>query len=723
LWLVDINEESVEIAKLSLWLRTAQKGRKLSNLNNNIKCGNSLIDDPKIAGDKAFKWQTEFPQVFKEKDKRLYHITTAIHDSRTSARMEKYKVREKRDMGTNQYPNIIYFTKENDLLITQIIAKIVKDDKLNLLAYNICADHIHLLLACNIDEVPKIMQTIKGKTSFIYKGSYKGFKPLANREKNKPLWQQKYSAPKEITTEEQLQNTLRYIQKNRSKHELPEHSDEIKQIIDTMCVDFETAMKPEYTGGFDCVIGNPPYIPTEYIKEKDKMYLEKTYQSAFGRINLYPIFYEKGIKLLSKNGMLGFITPYTILKNKYYKESRKFILENTSIKELIDFKGITVFEDAAVDSIIFILRNIKNASNTYRQISNIQNFQSGKFKSFEISQSEIQKNEDLSLYISPNEKLINKITKNTIELKKIIDFNQGVITGENKKYLTYSQNEFTKKVITGRDFNRYSLKESNQYLIYDTSKLHRPRKTKIFEVDEKIVLRQTGAYPICFIDTKQHYTLDTVHNGLILNDNYNSKFLLSLLNSKLLRFFYENQINESGKVFAQVKIIYIDPLPIKEIGAKAQQPFIEKADKMLALNQQLQEKSNKFLSRVEGNFTRGLNPLHKKENMPFEGNFTRDLPLHKKENTALQNNTIKTTKKLKAFYNFDFKTFVTELKKQKVTISLKQQDEWQDYFDSYKTEINQLQNEIQQTDNEIDQMVYKLYGLSSEEIGIIENSN
>ncbi|MBN2890881.1 MAG: Eco57I restriction-modification methylase domain-containing protein, partial [Bacteroidales bacterium] len=61
---VDINEESVEIAKLSLWLRTAQKGRKLTTLNNNIKCGNSLIDDPEFAGEKAFNWQTEFPEIF-----------------------------------------------------------------------------------------------------------------------------------------------------------------------------------------------------------------------------------------------------------------------------------------------------------------------------------------------------------------------------------------------------------------------------------------------------------------------------------------------------------------------------------------------------------------------------------------------------------------------------------------------------------------------------------
>jgi hypothetical protein len=63
---VDINEESVDIAKLSLWLRTAQRGRKLTSLNNNIKCGNSLIDDPEVAGEKAFNWEDEFPQVFEK---------------------------------------------------------------------------------------------------------------------------------------------------------------------------------------------------------------------------------------------------------------------------------------------------------------------------------------------------------------------------------------------------------------------------------------------------------------------------------------------------------------------------------------------------------------------------------------------------------------------------------------------------------------------------------
>ncbi|MDP3313715.1 MAG: transposase [Lutibacter sp.] len=79
--------------------------------------------------------------------------------------MIDYKVREKRDLGTNPYPNISYFTDEDELVITQTIANIVKDDNLNVLAYNICADHIHLLLVCEEEKITKIVQKIKSITS------------------------------------------------------------------------------------------------------------------------------------------------------------------------------------------------------------------------------------------------------------------------------------------------------------------------------------------------------------------------------------------------------------------------------------------------------------------------------------------------------------------------------------------------------------------------------
>ena len=171
-------------------------------------------------------------------NKKPYHITTAIHDSRTSSRMIKFKVRERRELGTNPYPNIVYFTSEEELLVTQTVAKIVKEDHIKLLAFNICADHIHLLLVSDIKEIPSIMQKIKGRTSFVLN---KGFKPLVKplvEEKKKPIWQQKYSSPKEITSQNQLENTIRYIQTNRNKHQLPPHKENLQNIIDDMCSTF-----------------------------------------------------------------------------------------------------------------------------------------------------------------------------------------------------------------------------------------------------------------------------------------------------------------------------------------------------------------------------------------------------------------------------------------------------------------------------------------------------
>lgn len=503
---VDLNEESVEIAKLSLWLRTAQPNRKLNDLNDNIKCGNSLINDPEIAGEKAFNWQKEFPQIFEK-------------------------------------------------------------------------------------------------------------------------------------------------------------------------------------GGFDVVIGNPPYVPTEYINDDDKVYLEKNYQSAYGRINLYPIFYEKGLRVLKDSGVLGYITPYTILKNQYYKESRKFILENSTIIELIDFKGILVFQDAAVDSIILILEKKISDKYEFKQISNIKSFENQSYTVDKFKLSEILSNEDLSMLITINDKLIKRVSKNTIPLKEIINFNQGIITGGNSKYLTTEKSEITEKLLTGSDFNRYLLNNTNQLIIYDTKELHRPRKREIFEANEKILLRQTGAYPICMIDNEKYFTLDTVHNGLHINDKFDIKFILSILNSSLLRFLYESQINEGGKVFAQVKIIYIDPLPIKKISIIEQKLFIEKVDLMLSLNKELIEQSQKFQRTIQRKF----------------------------EIETL-------SKKLQDWYLLSYADFVKELAKLKIKLTLSQEAEWEDYFIPEAKKMLDIKNEIDATDKTIDKMVYELYGLTEEEIEIVEKS-
>lgn len=503
---VDLNKESVEITKLSLWLKTADKNKTLASLENNIKCGNSLIDDPEIAGNLAFNWEKEFPEIF------------------------------------------------------------------------------------------------------------------AN-------------------------------------------------------------------GGFDIVVGNPPYVSAEYISEIEKTFYEKNYYSAYGRQNLYIIFYEKAINLLKENGNLGFITPYTILKNMYYKEIREYILKNTSILEIIDFKGITVFQDAGVDSIILLLKKEKRIEYDIKYINNIKAFETQVYDINFFKSSQITEKDDLSIQFSKNEKLLNKILdhKDNLKLKEIIDFKQGIITGGNKNFLVSEKLANCEKVLTGTDFNRYKLFDSNQYIIYDIEKLHRPRKREIFESKEKILLRQTGAFPICMLDTNQYFTLDTVHNGILKQENFNIKYILSLLNSKFIKFIYENLINESGKIFAQVKIIYIDELPIKNIPLEKQQPFIEKADKMLSLNKELQDLAQKFQRMLLRKF---------------------DLE--------------KLSTKLQEWYLLDFSDFIKELKRLKVKLSLSQESEWEEYFLEEKSKAIAIDSEIKNTDKEIDSMVYRLYDLTDEEIKIIE---
>ena len=574
---VDLNEESVEIARLSLWLRTAQPNRKLNDLSNNIKCGNSLIDDPTVAGEKAFDWEREFPQVFGPEGKTDIIITSEKKES----------------------PDYL---------------KLVQD---KLLASQLKAEQA-LLLSKEAIEISKEAYEFALKLEAV-------------------------SEPK-----------TKY--NNRKT-------------------------------GFDVVIGNPPYVPTEYIKEVDKIYLEKTYQSAFGRLNLYPIFYEKGINLLKNKGFLGFITPYTILKNQYYKEARRYIIDNAKIVDLIDFKRHAVFVDAAVDSIILILNKEHSTNYKYKQISNIVSFEDNLYQEDSYNISKILENEDLSMLISQNDLFIKRIIKNAIPLKQILNFSQGIITGGNSKFLTLEKTEFTKKLLTGSDFNRYSLTPTNQMINYDTSKLHRPRKKEIFEANEKILLRQTSSYPICTLDNNQYYTLDTVHNGILINEKFSLKFLLVLLNSKFLKFLYQSQINEEGKVFAQVKIIYVDPLPIQDIPLSAQQPFIAKADQMLSLNKDLQEVSGKF-----------------------QRNLFREFSL----------DTL--SSKLQNWHTLSYAEFIKELEKLKIKLTLHQKAEWESYFQQESEKAQSIKALIDSTDHEIDCMVYQLYGLTEEEIQIIETN-
>lgn len=518
---VDINEESVEIAQLSLWLRTAQKDRKLSNLNNNIKCGNSLIDDPEIAGDKAFNWNTEF-----------------------------------------------------------------------------------------------------------------------------------------------------------------------KDIMDN--------------GGFYCVIGNPPYgakVSKDELKYLVNRHKDKGLTNALS--DTYIAFYIKSLEeLLRKDGLLSFITPNTWRLILNGKEFRDFITKsNYSFQEIIQHQE-KVFADATVDcDTLFIKKHNNNKHILNIQIKEYSNV----LLSHSIRQSKLAQQDFFNLFLTEDiYRLKQKIENNSVFVKDELIIKNGVKPYEKGKGKpaqtaeTMREKPFTSKtklddsfspLIGGSSFHRYKILWNNDFWIKYGEWLAAPRDKEIFTAPEKLIFRQTGDSIIgAFVDNK-YIMRDNTHIILQRDKKFSLKYILSVLNSKLSNLIYWTNNPEKGETMAQVKLFHLGLLCFKNIEKEVQKPFIEKANKMLALNQELQTKSTRFTKRVTDNFE-----------------------------------IEKISKKLDSFYNYDFKTFVAELKKQKVVLSLKQQDEWQDYFDSYKTEINQLQNTIQQTDNEIDKMVYELYGLSDEEIKIVEEN-
>ena len=184
------------------------------------------------------------------------------------------------------------------------------------------------------------------------------------------------------------------------------------------------------------------------------------------------------------------------------------------------------------------------------------------------------------------------------------------------------------------------------------------------------------------------FYFDTLVHGIYqCNPDYNLKYILAILNSKPATFFYRCLHDIKGKVFAKISLDDLSSFPLPPVSDVTKECVDELetfADIMLSLNAQLQEKRSRFLRRLSEN---------------FEG--------------------IKVTTALQAFDQLDFKGFVAELKKQKIKLSLVQQDEWEEYFNKNVSECQQLSSQIAQTDNEIDQRVFDLYGLTPDEREIV----
>lgn len=182
-------------------------------------------------------------------NRRPFHVVTSLHDSRTSHRMIDYKARERRFYGTKPFPEIYYLSGEEEVIIAEIVRDLSKALDWKIAAFNCCRDHIHMLVICSEEEIPKIMHRLKGKTARVCNAhrAVKGINPLdatngrytptVLKDKSTPFWTQKYYC-KPIPDLEYYWNTVNYINENRVKHGLPDHP-KLKSTIESFVLDFD----------------------------------------------------------------------------------------------------------------------------------------------------------------------------------------------------------------------------------------------------------------------------------------------------------------------------------------------------------------------------------------------------------------------------------------------------------------------------------------------------
>lgn len=450
-------------------------------------------------------------------------------------------------------------------------------------------------------------------------------------------------------------------------------------------------------GGFDIVIGNPPYGVN--FNDIEKIYLDKNYGHV-PDFEIYIYFVSLYKKLLSKNGKLSYIFPNTFLSNIFGKDYRKNLFSETNVYEIVDLSDDKTFSDASVRTCILSLsNNINNFSET-----TLKKFKDNYFYPLKtLNKKQINESVEniLSLFYRTSEEntIINKMICNSNKLNDFFYVSQGLIPYDKYKghdpetiknriwHSSFKKDSTFKKELKGEDINQYSLNWNQKLWISYGEWLAAPRDPIFFNAPRVLVREITSPNLKCTYTEDEYYNTPSIINIISREENnLKLKYLLALLNSDLFGWYHKKTSPKANKgLFPKILINDIKHLPI--IKCDYQDQFIILVDELLNLNIEFNQYLLNFQNRLTNNF----------------------------EN-------IKISKKLKEFYNIDFNEFFKELKKNKIKLSLEIQDEWNQYFDNYKEKCTNLISQINLKKNKIDDKVYELYKLSKIEIKTIQNN-
>jgi len=310
--------------------------------------------------------------------------------------------------------------------------------------------------------------------------------------------------------------------------------------------------------GFNIVIGNPPYVNIANIVDIQlRNYLKSNFTVAKNKSDLYSFFIEKSNQMLKNKGILYFIISNSWMGTNSFTELRKYLLENTKVLELVQCHN-NVF-DAAVTPVIIGIKKEKT-SNTSIKISKLIN-NDFILEDFILDYNIINQYESKPFSFI---KLLH-FPVNTCKLGEFCHFTLGIKTSNDKRFISDSPFEKDSyKLLRGKDISRYKVDFKNKFILYRPDLMMEkkgagPRDINNFLVSKKILIKDVATKIEATIDKHQYLNNDTI-NVIYKTEKYSFEFLIGLLNSKLINYWYKS-IYSTG---LHIKLNELREIPISD---------------------------------------------------------------------------------------------------------------------------------------------------------------
>jgi hypothetical protein len=327
--------------------------------------------------------------------------------------------------------------------------------------------------------------------------------------------------------------------------------------------------------GFDVVIGNPPYVYRNADIEPLKSYFNLCFFNNTGNYDLYKYFIEMSVSLLKDKAIHSFITNSSFLLQTSFEKTREFLLKNTSILILAPL-GPNVFEEATVDSAIYIIRKGSDVNNKVNINASKEPANISFTEPYQIQQQRFLKNDSYVLDYLLNDSgysLVSKLFKNFPKIETGFEFGVGINTGYIKAELTSNEriDDRYHPMVSGSGISSYCVPRTEGFIMYDKGFVKsmgergRTLPDQRFFHEPKILVVRTRNLTlkrriIATIDIEKCYNLNRLSN-IIARENNRIEGLLGVLNSSLFNWLYSVRFYDY-----EIKPIYLRNSPMCDIN-------------------------------------------------------------------------------------------------------------------------------------------------------------